>query len=55
MLNPTLIGDMVLHAIQTNEFYIMSHPEYKEGIEQRAAEIGAACDRWAAFREDYSG
>ena len=53
MLDPALIGDMVLHAILTNEFYIMSHPEAKEGITARAAEIGEACDRWASFREDY--
>ena len=53
MLEPTLIGDIVLHAIQENEFYIFSHPEFKEVVMRRSQNIGAAFDRWAAFRADY--
>lgn len=53
MLDPSLVGDMVLHAIQENEFWIFSHPEFKAGSMERAGSIAAAFDRWAAFRADY--
>lgn len=53
MLNPALIGDMVLHAIQENEFYIFSHPEFKEAVQGRAQLMTDSFDRWAAFRANY--
>jgi NAD(P)-dependent dehydrogenase (short-subunit alcohol dehydrogenase family) len=53
MLDPALIGDMVLHAVIENEFYILSHTEYKEGIQLRANRISESFDRWAAFRANY--
>ena len=53
MLNPALIGDMTLHAIQENEFYSFSHPEFKEAYTGKAQMISDAFDRWAAFREAY--
>ena len=31
MLKLGLIGDMVVHAIHENDFWIFSHTEYKEG------------------------
>ena len=31
MLKLGLIGDMVLDAIHENDFWMVSHPEYKEG------------------------
>jgi len=54
MLDPAIVGDMTLHAIQNNEFWIFSHPEFKDGYLNRAQEIGAASDRWNAFREDWN-
>ncbi len=53
MLDPALVGDMVLHAIVENEFWIFSHPEFKQGTMERAGAIGAAFDRWAAFRAEH--
>lgn len=53
MLHPDLIGDMVLHAIHENEFWIFSHPEYKEGSWERSREISDAFDRWESFISDY--
>ena len=53
MLDPSLIGDMVLHAVQENEFWILSHPELRAGIQSRSQGINDAFDRWAAFRADY--
>jgi NAD(P)-dependent dehydrogenase (short-subunit alcohol dehydrogenase family) len=54
MLDPALIGDMVLHAVQENEFWILSHPEFNEGVAAKAQGISNAFDRWAAFRADYN-
>ncbi|MBT4162028.1 MAG: SDR family NAD(P)-dependent oxidoreductase [Gammaproteobacteria bacterium] len=53
MLDPAMIGDMVLHAVQNDEFYIFSHPEFKEGVQERARTISNAFDRWAAYRANY--
>jgi hypothetical protein len=53
MLEPSLIGDMVLHAVQKNEFWILSHPEFREGTQVRAQGISDAFDRWADFRANY--
>ena len=54
MLDPAIVGDMTLHAIQNNEFWIFSHPEFKDNYLNRAQEIGAASDRWNSFREDWN-
>jgi NAD(P)-dependent dehydrogenase (short-subunit alcohol dehydrogenase family) len=53
LIAPSLVGDMVLHAIQENELYIFSHPEFKDVVLGRSQAIGEAFDRWAAFRADY--
>ena len=50
-LDPSLIGDMVLHAIQTNEFYIFSHEEFGQGVSSRAQEMSDAFSKWAAFKQ----
>jgi len=52
MLEPSLIGDMVLYAIQNDEFYIFSHPEYREVVQERTQTILDAFDRWAGVMED---
>ncbi len=50
ILDPTVIGDMVLHAIREDIFYILSHPEFKEMLADRALELGSSFDRWQAWR-----
>jgi NADP-dependent 3-hydroxy acid dehydrogenase YdfG len=52
-LDPQLIGDMVLHAIQSNEFYILSHPEFKESVANRGQELSDSFDRWANWRQEH--
>ena len=47
------VGDMVLHAVQNDEFYILSHEEFRTPLENRAAEIARSFDAWAAFRADH--
>jgi len=53
MIEPSMVGDMVLHAIQTNELYIFSHPEFQEHVTERHQGMLTAFERWAAFRADY--
>lgn len=53
-LDPAAVGDMVLHAIQTDEFYIFSHPEFQVPVAARAEEISASFDRWRAYRETHN-
>ena len=54
ILQPMVIGDMVLDAIVNDVFYIFSHPNFKEMVGARGEEIAAAFDRWAAFREEHN-
>ena len=54
VMDPALIGDMVLHAIQTNEFYILSHEEFRGALENRAKEISESFTTWDKFRKDHS-
>ncbi|MDZ7670416.1 MAG: SDR family NAD(P)-dependent oxidoreductase [Gammaproteobacteria bacterium] len=52
-LDPEVVGDMVLHAIQNDEFYIFTHPEIQQITEARHAEMAAAFDRWNAYRQTH--
>jgi len=49
-----MFGDMVLHAIQTDEFYILSHTELKDPMGMRAKAIGDAFDTWGAWRQAHN-
>ena len=51
-LDPAVIGDMVLHAIQNDEFYILSHTEFKDAVADRGRELSDSFDRWAAYRQE---
>ncbi|HIC33889.1 MAG TPA: SDR family NAD(P)-dependent oxidoreductase [Gammaproteobacteria bacterium] len=52
-LDPAVVGDMVLHSIQEDEFYIFSHPELEPMVSGRAAEVTDAFARWRKYREDH--
>ena len=52
MLDPSIVGDMTLHAIQHNEAYIFPHPEIADGVSGRLADIQAAVERWRQYREE---
>jgi len=52
-LDPAVIGDMVLHAIQNDEFYILSHAEFKDAVADRGRELSDSFDRWAAYRQEH--
>ena len=51
-LDPAIVGDMVLHAIREDEFYIFSHPELKPMADARQDELAGAYARWQAYREE---
>jgi len=52
-LDPAVVGDMVVHAIQTDEFYIFTHPEIRQFTEARAADMAQAFARWSAYRHQH--
>ena len=51
-LDPAIVGDMVLHAIRENEFYIFTHPEFKAISDARVEDMAGAYERWHAWREE---
>lgn len=52
MLDPSIVGDMTLHAIRRNEAYIFTHPETAAGVSSRLADIEASVERWRRYREE---
>ena len=52
-LDPAVVGDMVLAAIQANDPYIFTHPELKAMVDERSAAINASFARWAQYRKDH--
>ena len=51
MIDPALVGDMVLHAIRTDEFYVFTHPGIEPMVELRGTEIADAFARWRDYCE----
>ena len=52
-INPAVVGDMTLYAIQHNEAYIFTHPELAIGVSARMADIQASIGRWQEYRKDH--
>ena len=50
-LQPAVVGDMVLHAIREDEFYIFTHPELQAMTDLRGNEMADAYARWRQYRE----
>ena len=51
-LDPAVVGEMVLHAIRENEFYIFTHPELEAMSNVRQSEMAEAFARWRTYREE---
>ena len=49
-INPAVVGDMTLYAIQHNEAYIFTHPELAIGVSARMADIQASIGRWQEYQ-----
>ncbi len=54
VLQPAVIGDMVLHSIQNDVFYILSHDEFKAPVTRRGTEIAETFDFWQAWRNEHN-
>lgn len=50
----SVIGDMVLHAIQNDVFYILSHGHLKEAVATRGQNLSDAFDYWIAYRQEHN-
>ena len=51
-LDPAIVGDMVLHAIREDEFYIFTHPEIEAMTDARKAEMVDAFAYWREYRAE---
>ena len=54
MLDPALVGDMVLQAIIDNDLYILTHPEFRESVLEKTRLLNETFDRWSAFRDSHA-
>tara|TARA_Y100000758_G_scaffold300542_1_gene264842 strand:+ start:332 stop:1159 length:828 start_codon:yes stop_codon:yes gene_type:complete len=45
MITPETLAQMILHAVQENELYVLSHPETQPAVEERFKELLAAFDK----------
>lgn len=52
-LDPAVVGDMVLAAIQANDPYIFTHPNLQAMVDERNAAISASFARWARYRKEH--
>ncbi|MCY3819645.1 MAG: SDR family NAD(P)-dependent oxidoreductase [Gammaproteobacteria bacterium] len=52
MLDPSIVGDMTLHAIQQNEAYIFTHPDIAAGVSGRLADIQGSVERWRQYLDE---
>ncbi|MCY4094468.1 MAG: SDR family NAD(P)-dependent oxidoreductase [Gammaproteobacteria bacterium] len=51
IIEPDVVGDMVLHAIQHDQFYIFTHPDFASIVQARTNEIENAFAYWANYCE----
>ncbi|MBT4160913.1 MAG: SDR family NAD(P)-dependent oxidoreductase [Gammaproteobacteria bacterium] len=53
-MQPSAIGDIVLHAIQNEQFYILTHSEFESSLTKRAQEIQDSFAYWQNYREKHN-
>ena len=53
MIEPAVVGDMVLHGVRENEAFIFTHPDFEPMVGMRHAEMVASFERWQAYREKH--
>ena len=49
IIEPDVVGDMVLHAIQNDQFYIFTHPDFAPIVRARTQEIENAFAYWTEY------
>ena len=53
MLDPSVIGDMVVAAILEDDTYIFSHPALKSVVDVRTKTMNESFARWSKYRQDH--
>jgi NADP-dependent 3-hydroxy acid dehydrogenase YdfG len=53
VMEPSAIGDIVLHAVLHDQFYILTHPEFAPIVQKRGDEIAASFEYWRAYRAQH--
>lgn len=51
-LDPSVVGDMVLEAVQSNDAYIFTHPDWESMSDERFSALKTSFDRWRKYREE---
>ena len=54
MLDPAVIGAMVVAAVLANDAYIFSHPHHKPMVDARTARVDKSFQRWSDYRKSKS-
>ncbi len=54
VMQPSEIGEVVLHAIQNDVFYILTHSEFAPAVTGRSEEISKAFAYWAEYGKSQS-
>ena len=49
IIEPDVVGDMVLHAVQNEQFYIFTHPDFAPMVQSRTKEIEEAFTYWSDY------
>jgi len=52
VMEPGAIGDIVLHAILNDQFYILTHPEFLPIVQSRGDEIAASFEYWRQYLDN---
>jgi NADP-dependent 3-hydroxy acid dehydrogenase YdfG len=51
-LDASVVGEMVLDAIQNDDLYIFTHPHLQAPVQERTSEMDAAFERWSAYLDE---
>ena len=54
VMEAAAVGDIVLHAVQNDQFYILTHEEFKPALDARAVEISEAFQYWSDYRKTHN-
>ncbi|MYD43533.1 MAG: SDR family NAD(P)-dependent oxidoreductase [Gammaproteobacteria bacterium] len=52
IIEPDVVGDMVLHAVQHDRFYIFTHPDFAPMVRMRTQEIEDSFAYWSDYCEN---
>ncbi len=53
IIQPSAVGDMVLHSVLNDQFYILSHAEFQPPVVRRGQEIQESFAYWQQYRKEH--